>query len=65
MLCGTQVATCHTSFIGGSCWMLISLTEDLKEDLITFNSFTMDTESDKLELRKKLSQYILYHTKAC
>lgn len=63
MLCGIHVATCNTGFIGGSCWMLSSLTKDLKTELNTLNLIAID-KYGRLELYKKLSGYVQYHTMA-
>lgn len=59
---GIKHATCHTGFIGGSCWMLISFTEDLKNELNTLN--TTIGKKGQLNAYKEFSEFLQYHAMA-
>lgn len=61
---GTQAAACHTSFIASSCWMMISLTKDLKEELHAINEIVKNEMNDVVELPKRLSEFVRFHSNA-
>lgn len=63
MFYGTQAATFHTSFIAGSCWMLISLTEDMKAELQEMNRMASD-QMNSVELIKRFPEFVKLHANA-
>lgn len=63
MFYGTQAATGHTSFIAGSCWMLISLTDDMKEELQAINKMAQDNV-DFVDFLKRFFEFVELHSKA-
>lgn len=54
---------CFMSFIAGSFMMLISMTKDLKGDVTSINELPNPKEN-RLELLKKISAFIQYHSDA-
>lgn len=51
-------SSCNISFLAGSCFMLIALTEDLKKDLLTFN----DAENKRWKIKNKIYAFIEFHS---
>lgn len=60
---GIKHATCHTNFIGGSCWMMTSFTEDLSNELSIINSIAVDKKG-KLKVFEKIFKFCQNHATA-
>lgn len=58
------IAICQTSFIPGSFWMLISLTQDVKNDLQLFNNFARSKNSHRSEILRKFYEVISFQSDA-
>lgn len=63
VICGFYVICVilnQTSFFGGSCWMLVSLADDITCDLETLNK----VDGNGLEFTEKFMNYIQLHSEA-
>lgn len=54
------IVTSQTTFLIGSCWMFVSLAEDIASDLETMNKL----HDNQRELTKKFMEFIELHSKA-
>lgn len=54
------IVTNQTSFIVGSCWMLVALAGDITNDLLTINKI----QGNSQELTEKFKEFIHLHSKA-
>lgn len=61
VLCTAHIGICNTGFITGSCWMLISLAKDIKEDIHMINE-KAQINTNRLELMGEFSQLLSYHS---